>query len=39
MHGIIPYMIDYWADLVVDLLPLKSSMAESIQSAVAFSLN
>ena len=30
MHGIIPYMFDCWANLVVHLLLLKSSMAHSL---------
>ena len=30
MHGNIPYMFDCWADPVVHLLLLKSSMAEAI---------
>ena len=34
MHGIIPYMFDYWADPVVHLLLLKSSMAEPIERII-----
>ena len=30
MHGIIPWMFDSWADLVVHILVLKSSMAHLI---------
>ena len=32
MHVIIPFMFDYWANLVVHLLLLKSSMVNLIYS-------
>ena len=32
MNGIIPHLFDYWADTVVHLLPLKSSMGSVTRS-------
>ena len=34
MHGIIPYMFDCWADLVVHLLLLNSSMDGFLRAAI-----
>ena len=31
MHGNIPYLFDYWANMFVHLLPLKSSMANAFR--------
>ena len=31
MHGNIPYLFDFWADPIVHLLLLKSSMVKPIQ--------